>query len=225
MYARVRRAILIYPLLLTVAAALAATTTEPRNLSLLKQELADYASSGAYLRDVAAVAASANEFLSKRIPAGPEPGRKLAVVFDIDETLLSNLDHMAANDYGYMPKVWNDWVAKGRVPVLVPVRTIYDTALRGKVAIFILTGRSVRDQSSTERNLQRAGYRHWTRIIYRPANTAPTVTNAAFKTAIRRELTGEGYTIIANIGDQESDLANGYAERTFKLPNPFYLYD
>jgi hypothetical protein len=31
--------------------------------------------------------------------------------------------------------------------------------------------------------------------------------------------------IIANLGDQFSDLAGGYAERTFKLPNPFYSID
>jgi hypothetical protein len=29
--------------------------------------------------------------------------------------------------------------------------------------------------------------------------------------------------IIANIGDQQSDLFNGHAERPFKLPNPFYF--
>jgi hypothetical protein len=28
-------------------------------------------------------------------------------------------------------------------------------------------------------------------------------------------------TIIANVGDQESDLAGGHAERMFKIPNPF----
>jgi hypothetical protein len=27
---------------------------------------------------------------------------------------------------------------------------------------------------------------------------------------------------IANVGDQPSDLAGGYAERTFLVPNPFY---
>ena len=36
-------------------------------------------------------------------------------------------------------------------------------------------------------------------------------------------LEAEGYTIIGNIGDQLSDLEGGHAERTFKLPNPFYL--
>jgi len=32
----------------------------------------------------------------------------------------------------------------------------------------------------------------------------------------------KGYTIIANIGDQYSDLVGGYAEGEFKLPDPMY---
>jgi hypothetical protein len=32
----------------------------------------------------------------------------------------------------------------------------------------------------------------------------------------------QGYTIIANMGDQPSDLDGGLSERTFLLPNPFY---
>ena len=32
----------------------------------------------------------------------------------------------------------------------------------------------------------------------------------------------EGYTIIANIGDQPSDLDRGFSEQTYLLPNPFY---
>ena len=37
-----------------------------------------------------------------------------------------------------------------------------------------------------------------------------------------RRSSSEGYTIVANIGDQPSDLDGGFAERTFLLPNPFY---
>ena len=40
---------------------------------------------------------------------------------------------------------------------------------------------------------------------------------------MRRRIAEQGYTILLSMGDQESDLAGGYAERTFKLPNPFYL--
>jgi acid phosphatase len=48
-------------------------------------------------------------------------------------------------------------------------------------------------------------------------------TTAAFKTAQRRRLVEGGRVIIANLGDQESDFAGGFAERDFKLPDPFYL--
>jgi hypothetical protein len=43
-----------------------------------------------------------------------------------------------------------------------------------------------------------------------------------FKAPERRKITEQGYTIVLSLGDQESDLKGGYAERTFKLPNPVY---
>jgi HAD superfamily, subfamily IIIB (Acid phosphatase) len=45
---------------------------------------------------------------------------------------------------------------------------------------------------------------------------------ADFKAPERRRITERGYTIVLALGDQESDLLGGYAERTFKLPNPVY---
>ena len=43
------------------------------------------------------------------------------------------------------------------------------------------------------------------------------------RAAERRKITEHGYTILLTMGDQQSDLAGGYAERTFKLPNPVYF--
>lgn len=31
------------------------------------------------------------------------------------------------------------------------------------------------------------------------------------------------YHIVANVGDQQSDLTGGYADQDFKVPNPFYF--
>jgi len=61
------------------------------------------------------------------------------------------------------------------------------------------------------------------RIIFQTDGEAGTA--AERKTARRAALTAEGFTLIASIGDQESDLAGGFVERTFKLPNPFYAVD
>jgi hypothetical protein len=43
-----------------------------------------------------------------------------------------------------------------------------------------------------------------------------------YKSGARKEVMQKGYIIIANIGDQHSDLESGYGERHFKLPNPMY---
>ena len=38
-----------------------------------------------------------------------------------------------------------------------------------------------------------------------------------FKSGQRAALEGQGYRIVANVGDQESDLVSGHADRSFKL--------
>jgi len=195
---------------------------EPPNLYPHKQELRTYVESGDYARTVADIALRANKYLAKRIARGAKAGKKLAIVFDIDETTLTNLPHILNNDFGYVPRVWSEWVAEGRSRAIVPVQTIYDTAVRGKIDVFFITARSTGDQVPTERNLREVGYETWTKIFYMPTDN-PRLTVTGFKTDTRRQLVKEGYIIVANVGDQYSDLENGYAERTFKLPNPFYM--
>jgi acid phosphatase len=56
----------------------------------------------------------------------------------------------------------------------------------------------------------------------RPKDSAGPVED--FKTAARTEIERKfNVRIIANVGDQDSDLIGGHAERTFKVPNPFYF--
>ncbi|MBI5423643.1 MAG: HAD family acid phosphatase [Opitutae bacterium] len=199
--------------------AVAPAPAEPYNLYLLKQELKAYVDSGRYEAGLGAVAAEAKQWVETRAPQG---GGKLAIVFDLDETLLSNLPHMLAMDYGYVPKKWDEWIEEAQATAIAPVREVYLAARAHNVAVIFITGRRTTDQPGTENNLRSAGLGGYTRIFYKATNDRGTTE--AFKTATRRKLVEEeGYTIIANIGDQASDLAGGYAERTFKLPNPFYL--
>ena len=212
-------------LVFAVGSLPAVETAEPPNLYNLKQQINGYVASGQYGKDVVKVAAEANAYLVKRIPKGiprsAKTSKKLAVVFDIDETTLSNIRHIQANDYGYIPKIWDSWVAEGQCTAIYPVQAVYQTALNGKVDVFFITGRKPADARGTERNLREVGYETWTRIIYKPADF--TESTKAFKIDVRRKLAAEGYLIILNMGDQDSDLLGGYAERTFKLPNPFYI--
>jgi hypothetical protein len=78
-------------------------------------------------------------------------------------------------------------------------------------------------------NLDRAGFKGWTGIATRPDEEHGTIV--PFKSRERYNI-AERYTILANIGDQDSDLEDPKelkdlkgpsAECVFKLPNPFYF--
>lgn len=193
----------------------------PLNLTKAKAAVRDYHDSGRYLDDVAQVAEWGKSWLEKRAAQRADDER-LAVVFDVDETVLSNYPHMDERDFGYVPAEWVDWVDRSAAPPLEAMREVYDTARRLNMAVIFLTGRTTpEERDGTIKNLEQAGMGEFARIIFRGAeDTAPT---AAERKRLRRiQLEEEGWTIVASFGDQGSDLAGGHAERIFKLPNPFY---
>jgi len=195
--------------------------SEPLNLTTVKDEVVAYAESGRYEQDLAAVAREARAWLAQRV-ARRSPGERLAIVFDLDETLLSNYRHMKEQDFGYVSYVWNDWVSRGASPAIAPVKAVYDDARRLGLAIFFITGRKEpRDRKGTEENLLREGLGTYERLIL-AADDGRNLTALQRKTETRAGLEREGFTIIASLGDQRSDLDGGHAERVFKLPNPFY---
>jgi predicted secreted acid phosphatase len=49
--------------------------------------------------------------------------------------------------------------------------------------------------------------------------SCPTIQ---YKSGTRAYIESQGYDIVANFGDQFSDLLNGFADKTFKMPNPNY---
>lgn len=199
-------------------------TREPANLSAAKAAVVRYHDSGGYERELARVAAQARSWIEMRV-AARRAGERLAVVFDIDETVLSNYGHMRAEDFGYKSEVWAAWVARGEAPAIDPVREVFLTARRLGVSVVFITGRrEPRDRAGTEANLSRQGMGDYERLMMTPQD-GRSLSNAERKTGMRRALAEEGFTIIANLGDQPGDLAGGYAERTFKLPCPFYLVD
>ncbi|MEY4941589.1 MAG: hypothetical protein RIQ93_3324, partial [Verrucomicrobiota bacterium] len=124
-------------------------------------------------------------------------------------------------DFGHSSATWSAWVAKGEAPVIEPVREVYRACRRLDIDVIFLTGRRERDRAGTEKNLQAIDCGQYAALICK--SDTDRGTSAAFKTAVRKRLTAEGCVIIANIGDQESDFAGGFAERTFRLPAPFYL--
>jgi len=197
------------------------------SLADAKRQVTAYVDSGRYDADVAAVAEQARAYLESRA----QRGGKLAIVVDIDETALSNLPSIRANDYGFIltgpcdlqrgPCGLLTWIGMARAEPIKPVLGLVRLARERGVAVFFLTGRPERLRAATEANLKAAGY-EWTAVLLKPDDLT---TNSAvdFKAPERRKLQEQGYTIVVNIGDQRSDLDGGFADRTYKLPNPFYF--
>jgi hypothetical protein len=52
-----------------------------------------------------------------------------------------------------------------------------------------------------------------------PAVSCPTIP---YKSGTRAYIESQGYDIVADFGDQFSDLEGGFADKTFKMPNPNY---
>jgi acid phosphatase len=197
------------------------------NLVEAKREVSAYVESGRYEADIAAVVDQARVFLESRAPGGG----KLAIVVDIDETALSNLPSLRVNDYGFIvagpcdlqrgPCGLVAWIMMARAEPIKPVLALVRLARERGVAVFFLTGRPERLRTATETNLRAAGY-EWTGLLLKPDDLT-TRSATDFKAPERKKLQDQGYTVILSIGDQMSDLDGGFAERTYKLPNPFYF--
>jgi hypothetical protein len=196
-------------------------TEEPLNISHAKMAARAYYDNGGYTRDLAKVADEAIEWIRERQQARVA-GERLAIVLDVDETVLSNYPQMDREDFGYTVPEWIEWVDQGVAPAIQEVRTIYDEAKRLSIDVFFLTGRTdPAEKAGTLKNLEREGMGDYVRIIFKGAeDTAPTA--AERKAKRRAQIEADGWTIIASVGDQWSDLAGGHTERGFKPPNPFY---
>lgn len=201
-------------------AGCATSVREPANLDTHKREIREYVKSGAYDRELARIAEQAQRWIEQRVKRKSE-GERLVVVLDLDETLFLNWSRMDESDFTYVHADWDRWVAQAAAPAIEPIRKVFRTAQRHRVEVVFITGRPERHRRDTEENLRKIGCDGYAALVCAP--DVRTGLAAEFKTAERKRLTEEGGTIIANVGDQESDLIGGFSERIFKLPNPFYL--
>jgi predicted secreted acid phosphatase len=213
---------------LSPASAQSIELAQPPNVGDAKLAAITYHKSGAYERDLAAVTAQVSAWLTERAPQVGRP----ALVLDIDDTALSNWEVIMADDFGRVfdgpckalpkgPCGWIAWDLLGRSPAIVQTLALFKQARALGIDVFFITGRDETQRAATTRNLRAAGYAGYS-AIYMPAKGAHYASAADYKAPQRQKIEAAGYTIIANVGDQPSDLAGGHAERTFLLPNPYY---
>ena len=203
--------------------------TQPANLGKDALQAVAYHDSGAYLHDLTEVDSQAGDWLAVRAPHVSRP----ALVLDIDETSLSNWVEIKANGFGHFnggtcdalprgPCGFDAWAQLEQASALPPTLALYRRARQLGIAVFFITGRHADMTNATAANLRQVGYRDWDGLFLEPQGSH-FASAADFKAPTRAAIESRGYTILASVGDQRSDLDGGHAERGYLLPNPFYF--
>lgn len=197
---------------------------EPTNLQDTKDAVVSYHDSGEYNKDVKKVVDEAISYLHSQIDhKNSTNNAKLAVVFDIDDTCLSGYNRFKDLGFGGNIDLWHAGEMQAEDPAIPEVLHLYQEAQKAGVKVFFITGRYQKEQPATEANLKKVGYKSWGKIYFKPENFKQIYKgNVDYKSTIRKQIEEQGYKIVVNIGDQNSDLLGGHAEKTFKLPNPLY---
>ncbi|WP_213738665.1 HAD family acid phosphatase [Bradyrhizobium sp. dw_411] len=201
----------------------------PLNIGTIKPLLLDYHAKF-YNDDVAAVFDSAQKFMEQNAAQSKRP----VIVLDIDETSLTNWPNLAADDFGFVaggtcdvlpagPCGFNQWIFKSSAEAIGPALKLFKAAKLIGVGVIFITGRPDSQRDATVINLEHAGFDGWTELRTRPDRDTRTVQAYKMDERIAVEREPEGYTILANIGDQISDIDGGHGGCTFKVPNPFYF--
>lgn len=199
-------------------------------------EARKYYSSRAYMAGIASVDAAAKDYVVRHAQGQAANGR-LVLVLDIDETSLSNWQEIDANNFQYFangPCPMNEkgeitghscgmlaWDMMEKATAIKPTLDLFNAAKMQGVPVFFITGRGEDERGWTEENLRKAGYAGWLGLIMRPPE-AKDEPAATYKRRERAYLMAQGFTILASVGDQPSDLQGGCAESAFLLPDPFY---
>ncbi|MFE2427555.1 HAD family acid phosphatase [Streptomyces sp. NPDC059373] len=158
-----------------------------------------------WVQDVSAVTDTAQSYVAQRT-ASAGSGEKLAIVLDIDNTSL------ATYFKGGYP-----------TPATPGVLKLAQYAHAHGVSVFFVTARPDFIETVTEYNLDEVGYP--VDGLYGRSLTDLFGDVSAFKTAQRAKIEDKGYTIIANVGNNTTDLTGGHAEQTYKLPDYDGLLD
>ena len=208
--------------------------------------LHQFSPDSAYAHEVEGIANRAGRALVHHHKKDP----KKAILFDIDDTTLNTYSYEIYSNFVFNPTTNGYFVNAGSASVFPAVPGMVgleQKALAHGYTVFFLTGRPISQVTGTLNNLRDAGYtvtdanvflkdataqtEPWLSSCVVPAPT-PTDPNATkfictttqYKSLTRRHIEEDlGYDIVANFGDQFSDLNGGFADTTYKIPNPMYF--
>jgi len=162
---------------------------------------------------------------------------KLAVIVDVDETVLDNLPYQAwavATGRDWSPDTWGKWVDDRVAPAIPGAAAFLRAAADRGITVFYVTNRSEAQEPSTRANLVAHGF-----PMTPGQDTILSRINTSEK-GVRRSAIAGTHRILMLIGDNLGDFVDGYksdaAHRRhlldsslehlghdwFVIPNPVY---
>jgi len=193
--------------------------------------------SSPYISELAALQARERTRLTTECRVAARKGSKPAVVFDADDTTLWTYDMEVADmKFVFDPARQDVWVQNQWFPATPGMPAFVDAVADSGCAVIGITGRGAAQRDATLGNLAKVGYDDFSGPLYftkwatgaQPSYiTCATAkcTTIEYKSQTRAHIESDafgGYDIVANVGDQFSDLKGGSADRAIKLPNPTY---
>ena len=170
-----------------------------------------------------------------------EPLEPLAVIVDVDETVLDNSPYQARRlfaDGDYEEQSWNAWVDERRARAMPGAVEFAQYAAKQGVAIYYVTNRRVHLRDATADNLRAVGF-----PVPDDNSTVMTRDDASGwvrEKGSRRSLVDRTHRVVLLIGDNLGDFLDGvsadnavrakrtepyrewWGERWIVLPNPAY---
>ena len=182
-----------------------------------------------YAKQVRGIASDARAKLEKDLHKG---SGKPAIVLDVDDTTLLTYNFERRIGYNFSPEAQDEYLRTTDMDPVFGMKKLVNWAHEEGITVFFLTGRAEYQRDWSVRNLKKVGYEvpvdkeHF--YLKDEKNPPPYLecgdecTTVEYKSGTRAHIESQGYRILANFGDQYSDLKGGHAERKVKLPNPMY---
>ncbi|KQO62456.1 hypothetical protein ASF23_10510 [Curtobacterium sp. Leaf261] len=204
-----------------------------------------------YIREMRAIVARQIPEVAARCFVAQKTHRNPAIVLDADDTTLWTYDMEVADmHFTFSPAEQDVWVQDQRFPATPSMTSLVQVAERSGCTVIGLTGRNDDQKTATIANLHKVGfpqfeatgrssatrstiptyYTKWTGVGVSQQPSYVTCATAKCSTVEYKSQTrahiesrdGGRYDIVANYGDQFSDLIGGSADQSVKLPNPTY---
>jgi len=183
-----------------------------------------------YARQTDRITARAQRYLKAKLRHHGDG--KPALVLDIDDTSLITYGYEVSQGFGFTPASNLAYLQSHTLPAVFGMTTLANWAQTHGITVFWITGRHESQRGFTSANLPAAGFQSpddTAHLFLKPDANPPayltcglSCTTIQYKSLTRGHIASMGYNILANMGDQFSDLKGGFADRDFKLPNPMY---